>query len=265
MFLPKANRRIFFDLLGSDEAARTVCLSHSLTADSSMWAEQVPQLLAAGFKVLRVDMRGHGSSDTVHGDYTMDELADDVAYVISALKVGPVDFVGLSIGGMLGQSLALRYPELIRTAIFADTLPAAVPAAEPVWIERKRTAQEAQSLAPLAESTMARWLTVEFRENRPERWRQIYESILATDVSGFLGCVHAVRTFDFTRQLGGLNTPTLIICGADDPGTPAQENRRMAEMIPGARYVEIADSRHFPNVERPDQFNRTMIDWLNGF
>lgn len=264
MFLPKGDRRIYFDLLGSDGAARTVCMTHSLTADSSMWAEQVPELLAAGFRVLRIDMRGHGSSDTVYGDYTMDELADDVAYVISALDAGPVDFVGLSIGGMLGQSLALRYPELIRTALFADTLPAAVPAAEPVWIERKRTAQEAQSLAPLAEGTMARWLTDEFRERRPERWRQIHESILATDVSGFLGCIHAVRTFDYTGQLGDLKAPVLVMCGADDPGTPARENRRMSEMIPGSQYVEIADCRHFPNVERPEQFNRAMIDWLAG-
>lgn len=264
MFLRKDTRRIFFDLLGSDDAERTVCLSHSLTADSSMWAEQVPDLLAAGFRVLRVDMRGHGSSDTVYGDYTMEELADDVAYVITALEIGPVDFLGLSIGGMLGQSLAIRYPELLRTAIFADTLPAAVPAAEPVWIERKQVAQEAQSLAPLADGTMARWLTDAFRQRRPERWSQIYESILATDVSGFLGCVHAVRTFDFTDRLGELKTPTLILCGADDPGTPAHENRRLSEMIPGSNYVEIADCRHFPNVERPEQFNQVMIDWLTG-
>ncbi|WP_425405177.1 alpha/beta fold hydrolase [Hwanghaeella sp.] len=263
MFLPKENRRLYFDLLGPEGAAQTVCLAHSLTADSSMWAEQVPELLASGYRVLRVDMRGHGASETVFGDYTMDELADDAAHVITALDIGPVDFVGLSIGGMLGQSLALRYPDLIRSALFADTLPASVPAAESVWIERKRTVQDAQSLAPLAESTMARWLTAEFREKRPGRWRQIFESILVTDVAGFLGCVHAVRSFDFTGRLGELKPPALVVCGANDQGTPASENRRMSEMIPGGKYVEIADCQHFPNVERPDEFNRILIDWLN--
>src|SRR5579863_6203553 len=107
MLLPLQGRRIAYDLLGP-ETAPTVCITHSLAADGGSWAEQVPALLAGGFRVLRLDMRGHGGSDAVAGDYTMDQLAADVAGAIEALGVAPVHYIGLSIGGMIGQAFALN-------------------------------------------------------------------------------------------------------------------------------------------------------------
>src|ERR1035441_8823241 len=102
MLLPLNVRNIAYDLIGS-ETAPVVCMTHSLASDGGMWAEQVPGLLAAGFRVLRIDMRGHGGSDPVSGDYTMSQLAGDVAAVLDALSIPRVHFIGLSIGGMLGQ------------------------------------------------------------------------------------------------------------------------------------------------------------------
>src|SRR6516162_3968379 len=101
MLLNLAGRRIYYDLTGA-ETAPTVCFTHSLASDSGMWAEQMPPLLAAGFRVLRVDMRGHGGSDSVADDYTMSQLASDVATVIDALGIRQVHYIGLSIGGMIG-------------------------------------------------------------------------------------------------------------------------------------------------------------------
>src|SRR5271163_4976237 len=99
MLLPLQGRRIAYDLIGPEDAP-TVCITHSLASDGGSWAEQVPALLAGGFRVLRLDMRGHGGSDPVTGDYTMNQLAGDVASVIEALGFARVHYIGLSIGGM---------------------------------------------------------------------------------------------------------------------------------------------------------------------
>ena len=100
MLLPLPGRNIAYDLMG-DEKAPVVCMTHSLASDGGMWTEQVPALLAAGFRVLRIDMRGHGGSDPVDGPYTMAQLADDVALVLDALGMAKVHYIGLSIGGIL--------------------------------------------------------------------------------------------------------------------------------------------------------------------
>src|SRR6516225_9064947 len=103
MLISLDGRKIYYDVIGPDQAP-VVCFTHSLAADGGMWAEQLPPLLAAGFRVLRLDMRGHGGSDAVHGDYSMDQLADDVAASLDFLGITRVHLCGLSIGGMLGQS-----------------------------------------------------------------------------------------------------------------------------------------------------------------
>src|SRR5260221_7079630 len=109
MLLPLQGRRIAYDLVGP-ESAPTVCITHSLASDGGSWAEQVPALLQAGFRVLRIDMRGHGGSDPVAGDYTMADLAGDVAAVLDGLSIPRVPYIGLSIGGMVRPALPLAPP-----------------------------------------------------------------------------------------------------------------------------------------------------------
>ena len=126
------------------------------------------------------------------------------------------------------------------------------------------TVRTASSLAPVADGTMERWFTDAFRPRRPVRWKQIRDTILGTTPAGFLGCAAAILNFDFVPQLPSLRLPLLVVCGAGDPGTPPAENRRIAGLVPGARYEEIADARHFPNVEQPDAFNRILLTWLEA-
>src|SRR6478672_507031 len=123
MLLPLKDRSIAYDLVGP-ETGPVVCMTHSLASDGGMWTEQVPPLLAAGFRVLRIDMRGHGGSDPVEGDYTMQALAGDVAAVLDALSIKRVHYVGLSIGGMIGQAFALAHANRLISALWSDTLPA---------------------------------------------------------------------------------------------------------------------------------------------
>ncbi len=158
MLLPLDGRNIAYDLIGLDTAP-VVCMTHSLASDSGMWAEQVPGLLGKGFRVLRIDMRGHGGSDPVSGDYTMPQLAGDVALVLDTLAIPRVHFIGLSIGGMLGQAFAIEHGNRLLSAMWCDTMPAAPPGAADAWGPRMQTVQQANSLAPLADPTMERWLT----------------------------------------------------------------------------------------------------------
>jgi len=261
MLLPLAGRCLYYDLTGPEEGP-VVCITHSLSSDGGSWSEQVPALLQAGFRVLRLDMRGHGGSDPVAGDYTMQQLAGDVATVLDALAIPRVHYIGLSIGGMIGQAFAIDHGGKLISALWCDTLPASPSGAAAMWDERMNTVRRANSLEPLANGTMERWFTDAFKPGKLGRWKQIRDTIAATTPAGFLGCSAAIMNFDFTRKLPSLRVPVLVVCGAEDPGTPASENRRLAGLVPGARYEEIPGMRHFPNVEAPDAFNRIMIGWL---
>src|ERR1700755_2635456 len=140
MLLPLAGRRLYYDLTGPDNGP-VVCITHSLASDGGSWAEQVPPLLQAGFRVLRLDMRGHGGSDPVAGDYTMQALAGDVAAVLDALAISRVHYIGLSIGGMIGQAFAIEHGTKLISAMWCETLPASPPGAAAMGGGGLRTAR----------------------------------------------------------------------------------------------------------------------------
>ncbi|HEV3177443.1 MAG TPA: alpha/beta fold hydrolase [Stellaceae bacterium] len=263
MLISLKGRCVYYDLTGP-EAGPVVCFTHSLASDSGMWAEQLPPLLAAGFRVLRLDMRGHGGSETVAGHYTMSALAGDVAAAIDALGLDRVHYVGLSIGGMIGQGFALEHGAKLRSLMLCDTLPSTLPDAKAAWAPRIEAVTKANSLAPIADATMDRWFTGAFKPRNPQRWQQIRDTVAETSPSGFLGCAAAILDFDWVLGLRSLKVPTLVVCGGEDPGTPPAQNRRIAELVPGARYEEIANARHFPNVERAEAFNEILLGWLKA-
>jgi len=263
MLINLAGRSIYYDLAGPDNGP-VVCFTHSLASDGGMWAEQVPPLLAAGWRVLRLDMRGHGGSDPVAGDYTMAQLADDVAAALDFLAIPKVQYIGLSIGGMLGQAFAIAHGQRLISAMLCDTSPQTMAGAQEAWAPRIAAVKKANSLTPLADGTMERWFTDAFKPRNPGRWKQIHATIAGTTPAGYLGCAAAILDFDFVPKLPQVKVPTLVVCGAKDEGTPPAGNRRIAELIPGARYEEIADARHFPNVERPEVFNTILLGWLGA-
>lgn len=260
MLLSLDGRKIYFDLAGPQNAP-TVCFTHSLNADGGMWVEQLVPLLAAGYRVLRLDMRGHGGSAPVAGDYTMDALAADVKGALDVLEIEKVHYIGLSIGGMIGQGFTLANPGRLLSLTLCDTQPSTPPGSAATWEERKATVRT-KGLAALADGTMERWFTDEFRKVNPVRWREIRDTISGTTPEGSAGCMAAIQNFDYEDRLPTITAPTLVICGDEDPGTPPERNKLIASKIPGGRYEGIAAARHLPNVERPDQFNRIMLSWL---
>jgi 3-oxoadipate enol-lactonase len=263
MLLPLNGRNIYYDLVGP-EGGPVACFGHSLAADGGMWAEQVPALVGAGYRVLRIDMRGHGGSTAVAGGYTIDQLADDVIAVTDALAIDRFHFIGLSIGGMFGQALGIRYGKRIRSLMLCDSQPASPKDAKTRWGPRIEAVTKAGSMLPLADGTMGRWLTEGFKARHPLRWKEIRDTVVGTSVQGYIGCSRAIQNFDFRPLLPTITAPTLIVVGADDPGAPPGESRQIMELLKNGRYEEIAGARHLPNVEFPEVFNKLLLGWLKA-
>src|SRR5260370_34375077 len=227
MLLRLQGRNIAYDLLGPEDSP-TVCITHALGSDGGSWAEQVPALLEGGFRVLRLDMRGHGGSDPVSGDYTMAALADDVAAALAALAIPGVHYIGLSIGGMIGQAFALAHGERLISALWCDTLPASPKGADEIWAQRIATVRSANSLLPLADTTVERWLTAGFKAGHPGRWQQIRDTVTGTTAAGYLGCCAAILDFDFVPPLPSGRVPPPVVRGTADPVPPAAGDPRPA-------------------------------------
>jgi 3-oxoadipate enol-lactonase len=263
LLLTLDGRRIDYDLIGTS-GAPVVCFAHSLAADSGMWAEQIPALLGGGFAVLRIDMRGHGGSDAVPGDYTFEGLAGDLAAVLDALGIGRVHLVGLSVGAMIGQVFAPANPDRLHSLVLCDTQSAAGEGARAAWSMPLAMVRQRNSVAPVANGMLKAWLSDDYKAAHAGRYEQIRQTMLATSPVGFAGCVAAMSTYDHTPILPTTATRTLVVCGADDPMTKPTEARKVAELIPGARYEELAGARHLSNVEQADVFNRLLLDWLRS-
>lgn len=261
MLLPLHQRNICYDIIGP-EAGQVVVFSHSLAADQGLWAEQVPALLAAGYRVLRTDLRGHGGSSATPAPYTIDQLADDVVVVLDALRIERCHFVGLSIGGMIGQSLGLRHADRLRSLMLCDTQSESPADAATFWGPMIDAITKAGSLEPIADRTMERWLTADYKNAHPGRWKQIRDTVAGCTLTGYIGCTEAIGNFNFTARLGTVKTPVLMACGTQDPRATPAESRRIAGLFPNGSYAEFPGAKHVPNVEQPDVFNRVLLQWL---
>src|SRR5258707_13682495 len=210
MLLSLNGQKIYFDLAGP-QGAPIVCFPHSLNSDGGMWVEQLVPLLAAGYRVLRLDMRGHGGSSPVDGDYTMDAMAADVKGALDVLDIKKVHYIGLSIGGMIGQGFALASPDRLLSLTLCDTQPSTPPGGAAAWDERKAIVRKAGTLAALADGTMERWFTDEFKKVSPGRWRQIRDTTSGTTPAGFLGCAAKIQNINCEDGLGTIKFPTLVV------------------------------------------------------
>ena len=237
-----------------------VTLSHSLTTDLSMW-DQLAVALAPTFTVLRYDTRGHGKSSAPDGAYSFEQLAADVLGLLDALKIEHTHFVGLSMGGMIAQHLALLAPQRLHRLVIASSTSRIPPEAGPLWDERIAIARS-QGCAGLVEGTLGRWFTPGFRAARPDLMARIAALIAATPVAGYVGCAAAIRRLDLTDHLPAIAKPTLVVVGADDPGTPPAASEVIAAGIPGARLEIIPSASHLCCIEQSELFNRLIRDFL---
>lgn len=256
----KANGiEIHCELTGKPDAP-VVVLSHSLASSMVMWEPQL-KVLEPDFRVLRYDMRGHGSSEVVKGAYTLEVLGNDVIGLLDALDIGSVHFMGLSIGGMIGQGLALDHADRLQSVILCDTAPLLPEEAKPLFVERITQARE-HGMASLAEGTLARWFTPSFLEKDPPVVNQIHKQILATPVEGFIGCSHAILGLNYLDRLAEIGLETLVIVGEDDPGTPVTAAEAIHGEIRNSELVILPSAAHLCNIEQAENFNRAISDFL---
>ncbi len=242
------------------EQAPLVVLSHSLASSGVMWEQQMPAF-ANEYRVLRYDARGHGGSDAPAGPYTLDDLGDDVVAMLDALAIERVHWVGLSMGGMIGQNLAIRYPERLSSLVLCDTSSRIPEEAKPMWADRIAVAEK-HGMEPLCGETMERWFTPPFLDADGPELQAIREQFLHTPTSGYVGCCQAIRELNYTERLCEITLPVQLIVGADDPSTPPVASRAIQERIPGASLAVIDNGSHLCNVEQPAEFNRTLLGFL---
>ena len=240
--------------------APVVTMSHSLATDRGMWDPTVPALTSR-FRVLRYETRGHGQTAAPRGAYTLEQLADDARALLRALGIQRTHWVGLSMGGMIGQVLALKAPDVLLSLSLCDTSSRIPADAKPQWEDRIRTA-EAKGMEPLVEPTLARWFTAPFRERRKDVVDRVAAMIRTTPVAGYVGCCHAISALNLTDRLSAIKLPTIVIVGEDDPGTPVAASRLIAENIKGARLEIISSAAHLSNIEQPEAFNRALSSFL---
>lgn len=250
--------RLAYRLDGPADAP-VVVLSNSLGTALEMWTPQLPAL-AGRFRVLRYDGRGHGDSDAPPGGYSLDRLGRDVLELLDGLGLDRVHFCGLSLGGMLGQWLAVRAPERIDRLVLANTAAYMGPPAG--WQERIDTVLR-DGMGAVAEATLGRWFTAAFRERAPEVVAGVRGRFLATSVTGYAGCCAAIRDMDLRPTAPLIARPSLLVAGTADPSTPPERSDEIARAMRADARVVLLEAAHLSNVEQPREFSRAVLHFLS--
>jgi 3-oxoadipate enol-lactonase len=240
------------------KGAPWLTFSHSLACSLRMWDGQVAEFKDR-FQILLYDTRGHGGSEAPKGPYTLDMLAEDLKQLLVQLNIARTSYVGLSMGGMIGQTLVLKEPGLFDRVVLADTGHAQTPETLKQWDERIKTA-EGKGMEPLVQPTIERWFTKDFR-NTPAA-NKIAALIRSTPVPGYVGCCQAIAKLNTTPRLKEIKRPVLAIAGEQDAAAPG--TRYIGENVPGAKLVMIPQAAHIANIEQPDAFNRALREFLSS-
>jgi 3-oxoadipate enol-lactonase len=237
--------------------APVLMLSNSLGTNLHMWDDLVKPF-TQHFRLLRYDRRGHGKSGVPKGPYSMDQFGRDVIAVLDALKIGTINWCGLSMGGMVGQWLGANAPDRVEKLVlsntnfhYADKAP---------WSDRIKFVQE-KGLGPLVDPNMERWFTKGFRERAPQSIARMKEMFLATSPLGYVASCEAIRDMDFTASNPRITAPTLVIVGKQDPATPPAAGEAIAKQIKGAKVAAL-DAAHISNMEQPKAYTETVLDFL---
>jgi len=210
---------------------------------------------------LRFDTRGHGDSDAPEGKYSLEMLAEDAVALLDALQIDTVHFVGLSMGGMIGQNLALDHKKRLKSLALCDTSAIMPDEVQPIWQQRLAAARE-NGMQGQVEETLERWFTPAYLKKNPPEVEMIRRQIAATPLAGYIGCSEAIRRLDNLKRLSAINIPTIIIVGEEDPGTPVAVSEAMHERISGSKMVILPSARHLSNIEQAGAFNEALTDFL---
>ena len=232
---------------------------NSLGTDLTMWDRQI-EALGEHFRILRYDRRGHGRSATPPAPYAIDDLGHDVLGLLDALGIERTHFCGLSIGGLVGQWLALHAPQRLDRLALCST--AAKIGTREGWHARIAQVRE-HGMASIAAGTVSRWFTPAFAAAEPAAVADILGRLQRTSVEGYAGCCAALIDTDFRGELGRISVPTMALAGHDDPVTTPADLRVIAAGVAEGSYAEV-DGRHICNLESATAFNSTLGRFLTA-
>lgn len=247
--------RLHYRIDGPEDGAPLVFIN-SLGTDLRLWDAVLP-LLGPGLRILRFDNRGHGLSDAPPAPYSMGALVRDAERLMDATGFAGAAVVGLSIGGLIAQGLAVKRPDLVRVLVLSNT-GAKIGTAQ-MWEDRIATVQKS-GVAALSDSILERWFPKSFRDSLPGlAWRHMLER---TPPQGYAGCGAAIAGSDFYASTATLQLPALGIAGSEDGSTPPDLVRETLALIPDSRVALIRGSGHLPCVDQPAEYARILMEFL---
>jgi 3-oxoadipate enol-lactonase len=235
-------------------------LAHSLAVGSAMWEPQL-KALTPHFKVLRFDTRGHGGSGVPTGPCTLEDLADDVRGLYRVIGIEHSHWLGISMGGMIGQTFALKYPGVLTRLVLADSTARAAENAQAMWGERIALVR-AKGMRGIADPTLARWFTAPYRAANPKVMARVAALIESTSVEGYCTCCAAVATIDVLGRLPEIDAPALVIVGEQDQATPPRMSRDMHLALAGSELLVLPDAAHLSSIEQAEAFNAAVLSFL---
>jgi 3-oxoadipate enol-lactonase len=248
------NLVLHHEIHGPERSDITLVFINSLGTDFRIWQQIVP-VLAKDWRIVLFDKRGHGLSDGEAGDQSLDNYAQDVLGLLDHLKIAKIAIIGLSIGGMIAQRLAILAPHRVVSLILCDT--ALKIGTQDFWAERM-AAIAAHGLDSIADSVLARWFASGFRENRADEFAGWRNMLVRTEPRFYLGACAAIRDADLSGDAAHIKARTLCIVGDEDQSTPPDLVRALAAAIPGATFASIESAGHLPCVEQPHALVRLI-------
>lgn len=239
-----------------DPQGAPVVFANSLGTDLRLWDLILPHL-PKGLRIIRYDKRGHGLSSCPKGAYSMGALVREIEALLDHLDVKNCLFVGLSIGGMIAQGLAIKRLDLLRAMVLSNT---AAKIGQPAMWDDRIAAVKAGGIEALADSILERWFSDGFRD-QPELalWRNM---LVRQPDAGYMGCSAAISGTDFYTPTSGLRLPTLGIAGSEDGSTPPDLVRETVELIPGSKFQLMRNAGHLPCVEQPADYAKHLTDFM---
>jgi 3-oxoadipate enol-lactonase len=246
-------------LIDGAPQSSALVMGGSLGTTLTMWEPQLG--LVEQTRLIRFDHRGHGCSPVPAGPYSMADLGRDVLSLLDRLGLERVSYCGLSLGGMVGQWLAVNAPERIDKLILLCTAAHLPPASG--WQERAQAVRAAGTPAVVADTVIGRWFTPEFAAANPQLVASHRAMIADTPAEGYASCCEAIATYDVRAGLPGVRAPTLVIAGAQDPSIPPAHGQQIAAAVPGARFELVDPGAHLASVERAAEVNRLIAGFLS--